>query len=443
MKKNTRKFYLTLFSALCCTSLYAACKTFGSEKRVSLVLEGILTVVDLGETVKFDEYFDYSAVEEYTLTVTDENGQTQDLTGRSFWTPSDPGKYIFEFTVLSGEKKGADSFELTVSVPKLSWEYTLQNEIYDTGDTLVFADFFDAMNIAADSYYDWEMVMDSVTVSGETTEFSPQDTSYVFESDGEHIFAFHIQSEDGQRIGMTQAVRVRYVDKEMLEWMSRNDIEAYNALSLKKDGSVVLAEGIADYSGASVIPNSSKKIDSAYLAYNGNYTFNDFLVVDFTGNNMPTVTMFNEEVTNSFFYNDAATEAQNKGIVFSNGLTYGNGLPVVQWENSVNARYQVMGPWKTKRVDDTVEGWFRATASNSMGMTKLNTTPKARYRLIVGVTEGDSDSFTVAMFLASLDTGEILENAIEKISTSASATVNGEKNEWKCDIPGNYYSGSI
>ena len=443
--KKTKRLLVALFSTVCAISMFAACTFSGKESEGPQFLEGILTEIELGETLKLDEYIELPLDSEYTVTITKDDF-SYDLGTRGYWTPEEPGTYTLTYTVNSGENKGTKTLELTVAVPKMTWEYTLSNRIYDTGDTLVFAHYFEEMNIAADSYYPWEMIMDSVTVGNETTTFDADDISYTFVSDGMHVFAFHIQSEDGQSISMTQSIQVRYVDSEMMAWMEENGVTTYNALALNKDGSVVLSQGVSDYIGSNSIPAAARKTDSPYVAYNGNYGLNDFVIVDFTGNNMPTISMFNGEITNSFFYSDSATEAQNKGLVFSNGLTYGSGIPVTQYAANINNRYQVLGPNKVfKTVDDTPEGQIRANIGTALGMTTLSSDEykDARFRLAIGVTEGDADHFKVAICLVNLDTGEFMQCDERTVSTTVQYKVNNEDVTWKADMSEDYYSGSI
>jgi hypothetical protein len=86
----------------------------------------------------------------------------------------------------------------------------------------------------------------------------------------------------------------------------------------------------------------------SYYCFDGDYGLNDFLVFDFTGNNLPAMAFFTDEMTAEIYHTSSASDAQNKGFVLANGATNKLGDPVAAWHKSggVNDRLTLGGPNK-------------------------------------------------------------------------------------------------
>jgi hypothetical protein len=156
-------------------------------------------------------------------------------------------------------------------------------------------------------------------------------------------------------------------------------------------------------------PDFVQKRVLPYLSYNGEYGANDFVVVDFTGNNMPNLLFFGDTMSNSLFYDSSSTAEINKGIVVSNGAMSLNGLPVTSWmkENSVNWRIQVMGPTKSVGFGVSQDGAFRVAFAQqphpaSIYALTREENKNTQYRLMAGITSVSQTQFTVEMALADL-----------------------------------------
>ena len=436
MKKRIKKALLLLASVgvLTATVVCVGCKK--AESPGPQFLKGILKEIELGEGITLSHYIQYATDSGYTITIS-KGDYSKDITNKKYWAPDEPGVYTVTYTVEEGEFKGTNSFELTVRVPAISWTYTLDNTIYDVGDTLLFADYIKKMNISVQSYYDWEVVMDSVSTGTGEVSLADKD-SWTFTDPGGHRFKFHVESEDGQTISMSQTVNVRLFETEMKAWMEQNNVSFYNALRLENDHSILLEEGIYNRDGSTLNPRADNTYekDMPYVVFNGEYGFNDFVVVDFTGNNMPYVLFFGDEMTNSVIYKEAASDAQNKGLVFSNGWTYGTGQPSTSWTNSINTRYCAHGPQKIYTPGEDEEGWFRyrVDGATAMGMTSIvNDGPEDQYRLVIGVVDGTSNSFTVAVHCLNITRGLVLFSGQQTITLTESEGSFGE----------NYFTGNI
>ena len=139
--------------------------------------------------------------------------------------------------------------------------------------------------------------------------------------------------------------------------------------------------------------------DMSYIAFNGNYGYGDYLVFDFTGGNMPIVSFFNSEVTNTV-YNNATTTSDNAGVKDPNasGIVICGGLynqdGTIWSEGYVNScRLIVVGNTKVLGWDDNSNGNAgtgggrysdgSATAANPLSATALQNVTDT-YRVIIG-----------------------------------------------------------
>ena len=398
-----------------------ACGGKDGEGKKPQFLEGIDTELELGDGMDLSDYIDYVTDGEYVITVSD-GKTTEDITKKRYWEPSYPGTYTFTYKVLDGEYEGENSFTVVVNVPLMTWKYTLSNTIYDTGYTLGFDEYFNKMNISAMSYYPWKMVMDSVSVGDVTTEITDQ-TAWTFQTAEPHVFKFHIESEDGQSYSLSQSVRVRYVEEEMLAFMDANDITAEGALRLENEQKVLLQEG--DHRGA-VTTHIDQCPDRTlpYVAFNGEYGINDFLVFDFTGTNMPSMVFFADKLNDTVWNNGGAAE-YNKGFVISGGWTQKNGQPFAGWqtETSINARFKIYGPNKIVKTDDDRDGQIRTMFDERPNMLSLYNLWKEenanrKYRVFIGFTSFTETEFTVEVCVMDLGLGDIIYSASKTVKNT-------------------------
>ena len=412
---RTMKWLLLLATGALVFAGSAGCN---ASKNKPQFLEGIDTEIELGDSLVLPDYIDYVTDGKYTITVS-LGDFSQDITKKRGWQPPEPGVYTITYTVHSGAYKGTNSFELTVNVPQMSWDYTLMNTIYDTGETMDFVDYFDAMNISALSYYPWKMVMDSVTVGDDTFDLTSE-TEWTFEQATPHVFKYHIESEDGQMYSLSQKVNVRYVDQEMLTWMDDNNITVERALRLE-NGQKILLDAGTNQGAVTTYPDQSPNKSLPYVAFNGEYGVNDFLVFDFTGNNMPNMLFFADKMNDSLWQAECAEE-EKKGFVLSGGWTKNNGQPYEAWqtETQINGRFKVYGPNKIMKIDDGRDGQIRSMFDlrpNPFSMYTLAQEENAnvKYRALVGFIEATETQFTVAAYLMNRDTGEAIYSATKTI----------------------------
>ncbi len=417
--KKIRKLLLSVFSISVMASvvLFGGCNLLNGGEQESegpQFLKGIDKEIELGDGLEVDAYIKRVADSAYTVTIR-KGEYFIDITKSRYWEPEEPGVYTVTYTVEEGEFAGSNSFELTVTAPRLTWEYTLVNTVYDTGYELSFEEYFNAMNIAAKSYYPWKMVMDSVTVNDITTDLTNQ-TSWTFTQGDPHVFKFHIETEDGQIYALSQLVEVRYIDEDMVAWMESNNVTVDGALRLASGQNVVLEGGAHTKNDTAHPDELNKPITRTlpYLSFNNEYGIGDYVVFEFTGNNMPYMLFFGDEITNTVYWDENATEAQNKGFLIANGWTTNKGLPVNAWhtETHMNARLCLYGPNKAYQLSFDQDGFIRATHAlrpHPMSMYTLTQeqNENRKYRVIAGFSKGTETQLTFEMYV--IDMTNMLE----------------------------------
>ncbi len=158
-----------------------------------------------------------------------------------------------------------------------------------------------------------------------------------------------------------------------------------------------LTLGAGYYEANGVSKPKTGTTDMAYIAYNGDYGVGDYVVFDFTGSNMPVVSFFNNEVTNTV-YNNADSTADSKAAVDDNahGIVICGGMYNMQKQSGLGAvgtnvnscRLIIVGNKKVLSWDDGSNAYRVADgttgAPNPLSITALEQTPDTTYRVIMG-----------------------------------------------------------
>ena len=423
-----------------CIALGAACSD--GDKAKLAFNEGYLEQIVLGEPIMLDEYIDPSLTDDYTAILTcDETGQERDLKELVQWTTDKPGTYTLTYTVKSGEYKGKISAKIEVVVSKATWKYSTPTLVYRAGDTMSINLFKRQLNIAVNSYYDYEFYVEKVTYNGKEEQLKGE-TSYTFPEHGEFSFTFCVETNDGQILKAQHEVTVR--KQQVLadgaeEWMAENNIsvdpEGYTYIS--SDGYVELDAGY--------INGSYFKDYVPYIAFNGKdgengYGANTYVTVDFTGKNLPQVAFFCDEVKPS--YTDGG-----KGMLFFNGFAYGrtNVEPQI-------SRMVVFGPNKASYGELDNKGRFVAigSATSPCPASWNSLEDNCQYRYIIGIEKATATSMTARILLINLTTCERVWDFSQKLSgytvTQCSLEpcphTNGGCSE-PLNLDDSYYTGSI
>ena len=198
----------------------------------------------------------------------------------------------------------------------------------------------------------------------------------------------------------------------------------YNATGERADNGTVtgLTLQASTHTGsAGATPQPTDTEDMSYYRFNGEYGLDDFLVMDFTGNNMPFVSFFTTGVTNTIY--NHAENADVKGWIFANGLTQNNGYPYGNWDGAHANRLAMIGPYKINyKYDDngsnTALTQLRAnvgsaTSPNAIAMSQLNGTTD-EYRMIIGYVASGTEMH-LRILVWNLTTGaEFYSETIDK-----------------------------
>ena len=381
----------TILLAICLISLSVfACLTLTSCKKDGFIyfvteekkkgpqfLEGALADIRVNDTIVLSEYIEY-VEEEYSIKITDENGNEQDVTDDIIWTTDKPGKYVITYTVKKGKSKGTSTFVLNVTYPLLEWSFTIQNEAYNFGDEIIFSKYFGDMNIST-SLANCKIIMDSVEVDGNIIDLT-NETSYVINSMSNHTFSFHAEAADGQRCEGREVISVKYINEEYANYLANDlNVSLYGDLCVD-EGNFTMVSGSYANGNNIWLRREAGGHKLPYLAYNGEYGIDDYVKIDFTGNNMPILSFFRDnEYSRSVFDG-------TKGVVYTGGFTDNSGNPI---HSEMCSRGTLYGPYMLHEYDRG------ATDTTTIGTTSGNAdTPYpgslkslqegTRYRMIAG-----------------------------------------------------------
>lgn len=389
-------------SCLCLSACFAPVQGGTAESYGLAFNEGYLDVIELGESIMLDEYIDQNYSNDYSLILSnEETGDEFDLKAIFQWTTTYPGTFKLTYTVNDGEFAGTTiQTDIKVVVPEISWSYTRGTHIYRVGTSIQFAELEDSLNIAVKSYYPYVFSMDSVEYEGGKVEFDANQLSYEFPEAGTYTFNFSVTTEDGQSRSGSQKVTVRplqVMTDAGQDWLEENNMTVHDYTEVNGDGSVSLDAGY--------YTNSLNDGNVPYLAFNGNFGEDTYVMFDFTGSNLPQLAFFCDEVTNNLMDN-------KKGIYIHNGLTYNDGSTFSETDSS---RITVFGPNKLSAIasnNNRPDNHGRFNNANFGSITDpcpasyVALDDDCQYRYIVGFSNSTSTSLTINIILVNLTTWE-------------------------------------
>ena len=189
---------------------------------------------------------------------------------------------------------------------------------------------------------------------------------------------------------------------------------------------VVLASG--DLGDGAYFPGETNEVpdptdenntaDQAYLAYDGEYGFNDYFVADFTGKNMPTLAFFANNYDESIFYGDGT----KNGVVVATGLTLPNGLLFSQGEENCYCTDVFNGKglcmWGPHMIYSTAKnnspkGVLLHSNESNVALGRANLVDGKQYRIIMGMQPGDdlsNKAIKLVYRLYDLESGAVVED---------------------------------
>lgn len=191
---------------------------------------------------------------------------------------------------------------------------------------------------------------------------------------------------------------------DLPEWAEKENVTAYNATA-KEDRSVVLNKGRTI--DGEWWQDQSTGLDLAYMAFNGTYGAGDFVVVDFTGNNMPTVALAANTVTsNPKNYDKANAQIADRtrtGFVVTNGDVNTQGsICTCNHEKRVN----VFGPYMMQRFAGCTDQQHKSAGLNQgVGLYELQDSTD-KFRMIVGIESITESKVKIGIVIVNLTAQE-------------------------------------
>jgi len=185
---------------------------------------------------------------------------------------------------------------------------------------------------------------------------------------------------------------------------AKQGITSYNT-TVEGDSVVLGKGGIGDGANYTKGQNNGGYVDQAYLALDGNYGLDNYIVFDFTGKNMPEIAFFANNYNESMY-----AEGTNKeGIVVVTGITTWDGNDIAQ-VNTDKAAGTVLNYGFPYMVDDAANGGFCQGAFQTSALGRANLVDGKHYRVIMGFT-GSGNTITLNWCLYDLDTNTVVETS--------------------------------
>ncbi len=202
-------------------------------------------------------------------------------------------------------------------------------------------------------------------------------------------------------------------------------LEKYKAPVLIYNGTwdgdqLTLAASTHSGSSNAIPSDSSYQEDMSYIAFNGTYGLNDYVVFDFTGDNFPFVSFFNTEITNTIF--NFANDTSVGGWIIANGIKSPNGNSYGGDTGAHANRVQFIGSNKISyKYDDngSTSQWRSSIGSASnpspIGMAPLKSVTDT-YRAIIGYVDNDGNGAKARIYVVNMVTGAVVVNYTKTLS---------------------------
>ena len=269
--------------------------------------------------------------------------------------------------------------------------------ILNSGVTLNVSDYVDT-SLSNYLFYYRDEAGNTYPVKGDTFTIEKAGSYVLYYSDGENLCA-------------TLPLTVVDFSDELKNWIVDSNVKFYGLEGMSEERALTLKAGTASLGASYNGPNSGNVIDQAYFAFDGNYSYNDYVAFDFTGKNMPEVAFFAQNYNNSMYYQDGGKQ----GMVFTSGITNNDGSidKNILFEGTA---INVNGPFM---IANAYEDWLMEKGARTSMLARANLVDGTRYRVILGFTyapvysaDGVSVDRTVPTmnwYLYNLDTSEVVE----------------------------------
>ena len=204
--------------------------------------------------------------------------------------------------------------------------------------------------------------------------------TFTLDTAGSYVF-YYI---DGEHLCNSLPFNLILVNEETKEWLATDNINLHGIEEITDSKSVVLKAGTLGFGGSYNGPNSGSVVDQAYFAFDGNYSYNDFIAFDFTGKNMPEVAFFAQNYNNSMYYQDGGKQ----GMVFVSGITTVDGSiePNILKDVSNGVAGSCVNINSPFMIDDAYGNWLMEGGASPSKLARANLEDGTRYRVILGFT---------------------------------------------------------
>ena len=237
--------------------------------------------------------------------------------------------------------------------------------------------------------------------------------SFTLNKAGGYVFYY----TNGENLCSSLPFSLINVSDSVKDWLATENINLHGIESITDSKAVTLKAGTVQFGANYQGPNAGNVIDQAFLAFDGNYSYNDFIAFDFTGKNMPEVAFFAQNYNNSMYYQDGGKQ----GMVFVSGITNADGsIDKNILKNGDDGEggscVNVHSPFM---IDDAHGNWLMEGGAKYSALARANLVDGKHYRVVLGFTYEpvyNADGVTVDRiapkmnwYLYDVDTKEVVE----------------------------------
>ena len=175
-----------------------------------------------------------------------------------------------------------------------------------------------------------------------------------------------------------------------------------SGVTAQGDGIVFSAGNIgagADYKKGQ---NAGGTIAQSYFAYDGEYSYDDYIVFDFTGKNMPEIMFFAKNYDTSMYYSEG-----KQGVVVASGITLWNGT--IGSAQGNNTMVGVSGPFGAYFEGAAAPHGGNMLSDFNAKLARANLVDGTQYRIIMGITKASPSAFTLNYVLYNVTDGAVVE----------------------------------
>ncbi len=217
-------------------------------------------------------------------------------------------------------------------------------------------------------------------------------------------------------------------------------LDAYPEIAgMKMGGGSINADGSFTLSDAEIgngNPGSVRTFENGYVGWEGEYGVDTYVEFEFTGNNMPQLCFFADEVNGWVTCGDTSAmspaSGKNQGFMILNGVvantstnTFDNGLRVYGPE-----RYYFGGTTSTSKLimnaaaDDTVE--IKKQVANALSQSALAANGNVTYRMVIGTSVAQGKLFlNIYLFNATTNVKILNANLMTEYAVADASTLKG------------------